>query len=70
MALGLNPGHCNEKPATNNLSYDMTLVLFAAAVVSIQILQTISRRKENFFFFLFFIFLVSGFLLSLCAQQK
>jgi hypothetical protein len=51
MALGLNPVRCNEKPATNHLSYDMTLVLFAAAVLSIQILQIVSRRKEDLFFF-------------------
>jgi hypothetical protein len=51
MALGLNPGLCNGKPATNHLSYDMTLVLFAAAVVNIQILQIVSRRKEDLFFF-------------------
>jgi len=58
MALGLNPGRCNEKPATNHLSYDMNLVLFAAAVVSIRILQIVSRRKEDIFFFLnFFWFL-------------
>lgn len=56
MALGLNPGRCNEKPATNHLSYDMKIALFAAAVVSIQILQIVSRRKEGLFFFFWIFF--------------
>jgi len=32
----------------------MKLVLFAAAVVSIQILQIVSRRKEDLVFLFFF----------------